>query len=158
MKRWAAIVSAVILLAVLAWIGVACSWLSPGDLGPDDLDGLDLELGKGRVIGIVTDKEELLPEGAAPQTYKGALILVHRAVEAGTYKLSDEQPERISYEVGEIVAEVKSGKDGHWQVDLGPGKYFIRAFYGEDSYSEDMLIEVTEGAVKYVALELIHGI
>jgi hypothetical protein len=118
MKRWVVRVSAIILVAVLACVGLVscCQW--PRDLGTDDLDRLGLDPGKGRVIGIVTDNEEYLPEGTTPQTYEGALILVNEGVAAGTYKLGEGQPERINYVLGEKVAEVKSGKDGYWQVDL----------------------------------------
>jgi len=79
-------------------------------------------------------------------------------VEAGTYKLGEGQPEYINYNVGEMVTEVKSGEDGYWQVDLEPGNYFIRAFYGVSSYSGNMLVEVEEGNVTNLNLELIHGI
>ena len=158
MKRWIVVASAVVLIAVLVCGGVACSWLSPRDLGEDDLDRAALDPGKGRIIGVVTDNEEFLPEGATPQTYEGASIRVHRAVESGTYKLWGGGPEGILYDVGEMVAEVKSREDGHWQVDLEPGAYFIRAFYGDRSYSGDILIEVKEGEVEHLTLELIHGI
>lgn len=158
MKRWVAIVSSVILVGVLVYVGVALWSARPKDLGPDDLDRLGLEPGKGRVIGIVTDNEEYLPEGTTPQTYEGALILVNEGVEAGTYKLGEGQPEYINYNVGEMVTEVKSGEDGYWQVDLEPGNYFIRAFYGVSSYSGDILVEVEEGNVTNLNLELIHGI
>lgn len=158
MKRWVVMLSSVILVGVLAYVGIVLWSARPKDLGTDDLHRLGLDPGKGRVIGIVTDKEEFLPQGTTPQTYEGASIRIHKAVQAGTYKLSEEEPERILYEVGEIVAEVKSGKDGHWQVDLEPGKYFIRAFYGERSYSGDMFIEVQEGGVQHLSLELMHGV
>ncbi len=158
MKRWVVIGSVITLVTVLVCGGVACWWLSPGDLGTDDLDRLGLEPGKGRVIGVVTDKKEFLPPGATLQTYEGASISVCEAVQAGTYKLSEEEPERINYDVGEMVAEVKSGEDGYWQVDLDPGRYFIRAFYGERSYTGDIFIEVKEGEVEHLSLELIHGV
>jgi len=158
MKRWMVRVSAIILVAVLACVGLVSCCLWPRDLGTDDLDRLGLDPGKGRVIGIVVDKDEFLPEGATPQTYEGASIVINKAVEAGTYKLSEEEPECINYEVGEMVTEVKSGEDGCWQVNLDPGKYFIRAFYGESSCSGDILVEVEEGNVIHLSLELIHGV
>ena len=150
MKRWIVIVSGVILVAVLACVGAACQ--------PEGLDTDDIGLNKGKVMGIVTDKEELLPEGTTPQTYKGASILVNEAVESGTYKLSADTPERINYIAGEEVVRVKSGKDGYWQIELEPGMYFIRAFYGDRSYSENILIEVREGGEEHIVIELIHGV
>ncbi len=156
MKRRVVIVSAAILVAALACAGVACQ--EPRNPGTDDLDRLDLAPGKGRVIGIVTDSEEFLSKGETPQTYDGALILVSQAVEAGTCKLSKEEPEQTLYDVGEEVGEQESGEDGYWQVDLEPGKYFIRALYGGQSYSQDMFIEVQEGSIQHVSLELIHGV
>jgi len=158
MKRWVAIVSSVILVGVLAYVGVVLWSARPKDPGPDDLDRLGLDPGKGRIIGIVTDNEEYLPEGTAPQTYEGALILVNEAVESGTYKLSADAPERTNYVAGKEVARARSGKDGYWQIELEPGMYFIRAFYGDRSYSGDILIEVREGGEEHIAIELIHGV
>jgi len=158
MKRWIVVASAVVLIAVLVCGGVACSWLSPRDLGEDDLDRAALDPGKGRIMGVVTDNEMCLPEGATPQVYEGALILVNEAVESGTYKVSADAPERINYVADKEVAKVRSGKDGYWQIELEPGMYFIRAFYGDRSYSGDILIEVKEGGVEHLTLELIHGI
>jgi len=158
MKRWVVIVSSIVLVGVLAYVGIVLWSARSKDLGPDDLDRLGLDPGKGRISGIVTDNEEYLPEGTTPQTYEGALILVNEAVAAGTYKLGEGQPERINYVLGEMVTEVKSGEDGYWQVDLEPGKYFIRAFYGVSSYSGDILVEVEGGNVVHLSLELIHGV
>lgn len=152
MKRWIVIVSGVFIVAVLVCVGTACQ---PKGLGTDNI-GLDSD--KGRVMGIVTDKEELLPEGTTPQTYEGALILVNEAVESGTYKLSADAPERINYVAGKEVAKVRSGKDGYWQIELEPGMYFIRAFYGDRSYSGNILIEVREGGEEHIVIELIHGV
>lgn len=72
MKRWLVRVLAIILVAVLACVGLVscCQW--PKDLGTEGLDRLGLDPGKGRVIGIVTDKEEFLPQGTTPQTYEEA--------------------------------------------------------------------------------------
>lgn len=155
MKKWIVLVLGVVLVVILAYIGAACQ---PKELSPDNIDRIGLDSDKGRVMGIVTDKEELLPEGTTPQAYEGATILVNEAVEAGTYKVSADAPERINYIAGKEVAKVRSGKDGYWQIDLEPGKYFIRAFYGQRSYSEDIFIEVREGGEEHIVIELIHGV
>ncbi len=155
MKRWIVLVLGVVLVAVLAYVGAACQ---PKDLDTDDIDRIGLDSDKGRVMGIVTDKEELLPEGTTPQTYEGALILVNEAVESGTYKVSADAPERTNYVAGKEVAKVRSGKDGYWQIELEPGMYFIRAFYGDRSYSGSILIEVREGGEEHIVIELIHGV
>ena len=158
MKKWLVRVLTIILLAVSICAGlVACGPCSRNP-SSDELGGLGLKPGTGRVTGIVVDKGDFLPEGATPQTYEGASIVIYRAVEAGTYKLSGEEPAHISYEVGEMVAEIESKEYGSWQVDLDPGKYFIRAFYGDSSYSESMLVEVDADHVLQLRLELIHGV
>jgi len=126
--------------------------------GPGGQNGTELPQGKGRVTGVVRDNEEHLAPGSSPQTYEGALIQVYEAVEAGRYRLAEGEPEQIAYDSGELVAEVKSGRDGYWQVDLAPGKYFIQAFYGDASYSEDILIEVRSGESRTLDLLLIHGV
>jgi hypothetical protein len=118
----------------------------------------DLPTGKGRISGVVTDAKEYLPQGTSPQTYEGAIIRISVAAEAGRYRLSEDAPWQIDYEAGGQLFEVKSRKDGYWQVDLSPGKYFIKALYGEGSYSEDILIEVEEGQEIKLDLGLIHGI
>ena len=79
MKRWVVIVSSVILVGVLAYVGVVLWSARPKDLGPDDLDRLGLDPGKGRIIGIVTDNEEYLPQGTTPQTYEGASVVANTA-------------------------------------------------------------------------------
>ena len=56
------------------------------------------------------------------------------------------------------MIEVKSDSSGKWQVELPAGMYFIRAFYGERSYSGDILKKVKDGATSEVTLKLIHGI
>ncbi len=155
MKKWSVRVSAIILLAVSICAGLVSCGPGPRDVSADELG---LEPGTGRVTGIVVDKGDFLPEGGTPQTYEGALIVVYKAVEAGTYKMSGEGPAYISYEAGEMVAEVESEEYGYWQVDLNPGKYFIRAFYGESSYSENILVDLEEADVLHLRLELLHGV
>ncbi len=148
MKKWEIVASVLILVAVMScFVAVSCKG-----------SGLDLEAGKGRIAGVVIDAKEHLPEGASPQTYEGALIQVYQAVEAGRYRLAEGEPEQIDYETGGLVAEVKSGKGGRWEVELEPGKYFIRAFYGDASYSDEILVEVEQGKIKGLDLELIHGV
>lgn len=146
-----------ILLTVLAFAGTSCrepgtggTAQEPGDSGP--------EPDRGVVEGVVTDNEEFLAEESTPQTYEGASILVLQAVESGTYKVAAGQPERTSYEPGEEVAELTSGAGGYWQIDLEPGTYFVRAFYGDESYSADVFVEVERDSVTHVTLELVHGV
>ena len=126
--------------------------------GPGGQNGTEPPQGKGRITGVVRDNMEHLAPGSSPKTYEGALIQVCEAVEAGRYRLAEGEPEQIDYETGGLVTEVKSGKGGLWEVELEPGKYFIRAFYGDLSYSGDILIEVKAGDVKKLDLELIHGV
>ena len=147
-----------LLVTLLVVAGASCR--EPGAAGtgaqePDDLVPLP---DKGVVEGVVMDREESLPEGATSQTYQGASILVYEAVESGTYRVAAGQPERTSYEPGEKVAELTSAEDGYWRIDLEPGTYFVRAFYGPSSYSEEILVEVERGSATHVDLELIHGV
>ncbi|MBN1192042.1 MAG: hypothetical protein JXA46_19980 [Dehalococcoidales bacterium] len=114
--------------------------------------------GKGALIGIVTDEEANLAPDVKPQRYSGASIRIHQAVATGTYRLGETCPENTSYNIGDPVTEVISGNDGKWQVELPAGMYFIRAFYGERSYSGDILVEIRDGAVTEVTLKLIHGV
>lgn len=155
MKKWSVRVLASILLAALICAGLVACVPDPKDVSADKLD---LELGKGRVSGIVVDKDSFLPEGATAQTYEGASIVIYRAVVAGTYQVSGDEPAHASYEAGEMVAQVESEEHGYWQVDLDPGRYFIRAFYGESSYSENVLVDVEEAAILHLRLELLHGV
>jgi len=151
MNRWIIPVPLFLLLFTLSsMLSVSC--------GPDGQNGTEPPQGKGRITGVVRDDEEHLAPGSSPQTYEGALIQVYEAVEAGTYRSSEGAPEQIAYESGELAAEVKSGKGGRWEVELEPGKYFIRAFYGDASYSDAILVEVEQGKIKGLDLELIHGV
>ena len=148
MKKWKVVASVLILVAVMSCFGaVSCEG-----------SGSDSETGKGRIYGVVADDEEHLAPGSSPQTYEGALIQVYEAVEGGRYRLAEGEPEQIDYETGGLVAEVKSGEGGLWEVELEPGKYFIRAFYGDASYSDAILTEVEPGEIKKLDLELIHGV
>jgi len=148
-----------LLVTFLAFAGTSCGEppgtpgagaQGPGDSGP--------EPDRGVVEGVVMDKEEFLSEDATGQTYEGASVLVHQAVESGTYRVAADEPERVSYEPGEKVAELTSGVDGCWQIDLEPGTYFVRAFYGDRSYSADVFVEVARDSVTHVNLELVHGV
>ena len=112
----------------------------------------------GRVAGIVVDAEGFLPEGATAQSYVGASIVIRRAVEAGTHRVSEEEPEYTNYEAGDTVVETESGEGGYWQADLDPGRYFIQAFYGESSYSEELLVAIEEAVILNLRLELLHGV
>ncbi len=154
------LVTALVISLVAISICVALLFYYPSPRSPslDELGRLDLEPGMGRAAGIVVDHGGFLPEGATPDTYVGASIVINRAVEAGTYKISGEEPEHINYNVGELVAEVESGEHGYWQADLDPGKYFVRAFYGDYSYSEELLIDIEEDAILNLRLELLHGV
>jgi len=151
MNKW--IISASLFILVLtlgSMLSVSC--------GPDGQNGTEPPQGKGRITGVVRDNEEHLAPGLSPQTYAGALVQVYEAVEAGRYRLAEGEPEQIDYEPGGLVAEVKSGEGGQWEVTLEPGKYFIRAFYGDASYSDEILVEVESGEIKKLDLELLHGV
>ncbi len=150
---------AISLVAVSICVALLFYYPSPRNPSADELGKLGLEPGMGRAAGIVMDKGDILPEGATPHTYYvGASIIISKAVEAGTYKISGEEPAHISYNVGELVAEVESGEHGYWQADLDPGKYFVRAFYGDSSYSEELLIDIEAAAILDLRLELLHGV
>jgi len=156
MNKWLMGVLAISLLAVS--IGVALVLQQPRDPSADESSRFDLQPGMGRAAGIVMDAEIFLQQGATPQTYAGASVVIRRALEAGSYTVGQEEPERTNYEAGDIVAEVESGEGGYWQADLDPGMYFVRAFYGQSSYSEDVLIGIEEDAVLNLSLELLHGV
>jgi hypothetical protein len=158
MSKWLVGMLAISLLAVSICVAVVFQYPRPRDLSADESSRLDLQPGMGRAAGIVVDSGDFLPEGATPQTYIGASIVIRRAVEAGTYRVGEEEPEHTNYEAGDIVAEAESGEGGCWQADLDPGRYFIRAFYGQSSYSVELLIDIEEGAVLSLRLELLHGV
>lgn len=158
MPKWLVGVLAISLVVAAIGVALASYYPRPGNPSADDLGRLGLEPGMGRAAGTVVDDSDFLPEGATPHTYAGASIVIRRAVEAGTYKISEEAPATINYEAGETVAEAESDEDGYWQLDLDPGKYFVRAFYGESSYSEELLIDIEEGAILNLRLELLHGV
>jgi hypothetical protein len=158
MSKWLAGVLAISLLAVSICVAFVFQYPLPRDPSADESSRFDLQSGMGRAAGIVVDSGDFLPEGATPQTYAGASIVIRRAVEAGTYTVGEEEPEHTNYEAGDIVAEAESGEGGYWQVDLHPERYFVRAFYGESSYSEELLIEIEEDAVLGLRLELRHGV
>jgi len=158
MSKGLAGVLAISLLAISIGVVLVFEHSRPRDASADESSGLGLQLGMGRVAGIVVDAEDFLPEGATAQSYVGASIVIRRAIEAGTYRVGEEGPEQTSYEAGDIVAEAESGEGGYWQANLDPGKYFVRAFYGESSYSEESLIGIEEGAVVTLRLELLHGV
>ena len=148
MRNWVNVASVLILVAVMScFVAVSCK-------GSDS----ESDAGKGRITGVITDAKEHLTEGTSPQTYEGSLIQVYEAVEAGRYRLAEGEPEQIDYETGELVTEVESGEGGRWEVSLEPGKYFIRAFYGDTSYSDEILTEVEPGEIKKLDLELVHGV
>jgi len=151
MNRWIIPVSLLLLLfAVSSMLSISCS--------PDGKNGTEPPQDEGQITGVVRDSEENLAPESTPQTYEGALIQVYKAVEAGRYRLAEDEPEQIDYATGDLVAEVESGEGGRWEVSLEPGKYFIRAFYGDTSYSDEILTEVEPGEIKKLDLELVHGV
>ena len=158
MNKWLVGLLAISLLAVSIYAALVLQSPRPRDPIADESDRSGLQPGMGRAAGTVVDSDDFLPEGATAQTYVGASIVIRRAVEAGTYRVDEEEPEHTNYEAGDIVAEAASGEGGFWQVDLEPGRYFIRAFYGQSSYSEELLIDIEEGAVLSLRLELLHGV
>jgi len=112
----------------------------------------------GRLIGVVGDDQDSLPEGESPQSYASAKISVLQAIEAGTYRVSADTPVQVSYQEGAVVVEVSTDANGAYVIDLEPGVYFVQAFYGDRSYSEDLLVEIDEGETTELVLELIHGV
>jgi len=158
MSKGLAGVLAISLLAISIGVVLVFEHSRPRVPGADDAGRLNLQPGMGRVAGIVVDAGDVLPEEATPQTYVGAAIVIRRAIEAGTYRVGEEEPEHTNYEAGDIVAEAESGEGGYWQVDLDPGRYFVRAFYGESSYSEELLIAIEEAVILNLRLELLHGV
>jgi hypothetical protein len=142
-----------------AFIIAALLILSGALAGCDKDNGnKNLEAGKGRVSGYVTDNEELLSPGTNPQKYEGAKIQIFQAIASGTYKTSGDSPEETSYTSGQMVIELESGADGYWQADLAPGKYYVKAFYGTQSYTGDIFFEIESSKTVNVDLELIHGV
>ncbi len=158
MSKWSVGVLAISLLAVSIGVALFLQHPRPRDPNADESSRFDLQPGMGRAAGIVVDSGDFLPEGATPQTYVGASIVIRRAIEAGIYTVGQEEAERTNYEAGDTVAEGESGEGGYWQVDLDPGMYFIRAFYEESSYSEELLVDIEEGAALDLRLELHHGV
>ena len=158
MSKWLVCALAMSLLAVSICVALVVESPRPGDPSADESSRLDLQPGMGRAAGIVVDAGDFLPKGATPQTYVGASVVVRKAVEAGTYTVGEERPERTSYEAGDLVAEAESGEGGYWQADLDPGRYFVRAFYGEASYSEELLIDIDAATILDLRLELLHGV
>jgi hypothetical protein len=158
MSKWLVGVLAISLVAVSICVALVFQNPRPTDPTTDESSRFDLQPGMGRAAGIVVDAGDFLQEGATPQTYAGSSIVIREVMEAGTYTIGGDQPERPNYEAGDIVAEAESGEDGSWQVDLSPGKYFIQAFYEESSYSERLLIDIEEAVTLNLRLELLHGV
>ena len=146
------------LMAASICVALVFYYSQPRDPIADESGRLGLEPGMGRAAGVVVDKVDNLPEGATPQIYEGASIIISKAVVAGTYKISGDEPVSVNYEAGELVAEIESDEYGYWEMDLDPGKYFVRAFYGESSYSENTLVDVEEAVILHLRLELLHGV
>jgi len=158
MRKWRVIIWSMIAVAI-----IVCSGVISGCQKPDTGTGktgstLGSDVGTGKIAGVVTDSEISLPKGAAAQKYQGASISIHQAVEAGTYKLAEGLPEMKNYDVGDLVREVTSGKDGYWEVELPSGKYFIRAFLGERVYSGDIFVKVKKGETVKLDIKLISGV
>ena len=144
-------------VALMVVAALAFCTLLPGCDG-DGPSGLNHADTTGVLAGTVVDSPVSLPDDATLRSYPGAVVTVSEAIEAGTYKVSAESPVMVSYEHGEDVVELIAGAEGAWEVELSPGTYFVRAFFGEQSYSEDVMVEVVEGDVTDVTLELIHGV
>jgi hypothetical protein len=144
MVKAAGVFSSVFVLLLLS-IGIVTSCCAP-------------DTGVGKVSGVVTDDERYLPQGTKAQTYEGASISIYKAVEAGTYKLSEGAPVTKNFELGDPVKQVVSGKGGAWEAELPAGKYFIRAFVGKQSHSGDILVEVIKGSTVKLDIKLISGV
>jgi len=150
-----------VLITLLIFGGMISACQNPDTgTGKPGLTTTESYSGTGKIMGIVTDKEEFLPRGTAPQNYSGATIRVYKAVATGGYSQQcGNCPKIPGYDQGDIAAEVISGDGGKWQVELDAGAYYIQAFYGGRSYSEHLgLIELKQGEIKKVDLYLMHGI
>jgi len=160
MRKWRVTAWSIIATLALVTSAVITGCQSP-DAGTGARDSLTSGSGEGtgKIAGVVTDSEVSLPEGAAAQKYQGASITVCKAVATGGYsQLCGSCPKIPAYDVGEIVVEVTSGKDGYWEAELPAGKYFVRAILGERTYSGDIFIEVIKGETVKLDIKLISGV
>lgn len=89
--------------------------------------------------------------------YAGAKVTIHQAIESGMTKMGEGFPEVINYNKGNKVAELLTDNNGSFQIELPLGVYFIAVFYGQSSYSGDIIIELDEKG-EPVGIGLIHGI
>jgi len=159
MRKWRVIIWSMIAVAIIVCSGVisGCQKPDTGTGKTGSTPGVDV--GTGKIAGVVTDSEISLPKGAAAQKYQGASITICKAVATGGYsQLCGSCPKIPTYDVGEIVVEVISGKDGYWEVELPSGKYFIRAFLGERVYSGDIFVKVKKGETVKLDIKLISGV
>jgi len=79
MSKWSVGVLAISLLAVSIGVALFLQHPRPRDPNADESSRFDLQPGMGRAAGIVVDSGDFLPEGATPQTYVGASIVIRRA-------------------------------------------------------------------------------
>jgi len=159
-RKWRVPSWSMIPMLALVLTGVITGCQSPdAGTGTQDSSTSGSDAGTGKIAGVVTDSEVSLPEGATAQKYQGASITICKAVATGGYsQLCGSCPKIPTYDVGEIVVEVTSGKDGYWEAELPAGKYFIRAFLGEKVYSGNIFVEVKKGETVKLDIELISGV
>jgi len=150
----------IIAILTIAFAGVISGCQNPDSgAGKPGLSTPGGAAGTGKIAGVVTDSEVSLPAGVAAQRYQGASIKILKAVATGGYsQLCGSCPKIPSYDKGEVVVETISGKDGQWEVELPAGKYFIRAFLGERTYSGDIFVEVMKGQTIKLDIKLISGV
>ena len=143
------IIFCIFVIAYIAFLLYVKYW-PERNFGEDELEA------PGIVEGIVTDDPKFLEEGVLPQTYSDAEVHFYKAVESGRYKLGEGDEEKIDYEIGEKVEDVRTSDDGDFFVELPPGKYFGRAFYQESSHSQEEFFEIKKGEKKKIDFYLIH--
>lgn len=114
--------------------------------------------GDGTLAGIVTDNPVTKQPGVASRNYAGISVIVHKAIEAGTYRTSADAPLKTSYKTGEVVAEAVSDKDGRFRFSLPTGFYMVRGAGGEKVYASGVLAEIKTGATTDIVLHLNFGV
>jgi len=129
-------------------VGGACQPVPPGSATP----------GKGMLTGQVIDNPATARPGTPVNTHPGISITVQKAVPSGSYKLSADSPERVAYQAGDKVAEVVSGADGRFSIELPAGTYFVRGFGGEKVYSDQVFVEIKAGSTTEIKLPLNFGV
>lgn len=170
MKRAKKIRAPLVIMVILLFALTACSYKpNDADSSNDEKDTIIFseDLPRALLKGVVVDAEitefgimsffEYEKALTAEVKYASAKVTIYQAIEAGTTKVGEGYPEVINYNKGNKVAELLTDSDGFFQVELPPGVYFIAVFYGQSSYSENIILELGEEQVQ-IGIGLIHGI